>query len=132
MEDHIPEPDLSIPDRLNGIPGDAKFTVNWRNQPNVTGYEVVVYGKTMKSDDTELEEKFPEQIMNTLTVSSLEGGELVNNEIYKVKVRSLNGEWKSPYSELIEVRTEATKRPEPPEQISITGGSQKLTVKWKR
>ena len=132
MEDHIPEPDLSIPDRLNGIPGDAKFTVNWRNQPNVTGYEVVVYGKTMKSDDTELEEKFPEQIMNTLTVSSLEGGELVNNEIYKVKVRSLNGEWKSPYSELIEVRTEATKRPEPPEQISITGGSQKLTVKWKK
>ncbi len=131
MEDHIPEPDLSIPDRLNGIPGDAMFTVNWRNQPNVTGYVVAVTGKTMKSDD-ELEEKFPEQTANTITVSGLGGGELVNNDIYKVKVRSVNGDWKSPWSEVIEVRPEATKRPEPPEQISITGGSQKLTVSWKK
>lgn len=132
MEDHIPEPDLSIPDKLQGLPGDERFTVNWRRQPNVTGYEfVVVSGKTMK-EDLKYPVKFPVQTANTIEVSSLEGADLANNETFEVKVRSVNGDWRSPYSAVLDVDTIATKRPNPPEQISIVGGFEKLTVSWKK
>lgn len=128
MEDHIPEPDLSIPDRLKGEPGDAQFTVSWRHQPNVTGYKVKVSGETV---DGEMEEIFSTE-ENTLNVQKLNGKELSNNESFSVKVRSVNGDWASPYSDELLVETIATKRPEPPEQISIKGGYQKLTVSWKK
>lgn len=128
MEDHIPEPEMSIPDRLKGEPGDAQFTVSWRHQPNITGYKVKVSGETV---DGEKEEIFS-VTENTLNVQKLGGKELSNNESFSVKVRSVNGDWESPYSDELLVETIATKRPEPPEQISIKGGYQKLTVSWKK
>ena len=130
MEDHIPEPDLSIPDKLKGVPGDAQFSVSWRSQPNVTGYQVMISGETMKGMKENIE--FPIQVSNTITVSKLDGEELANNKTFQVRVRSVNGEWRSPYCPVFEVSTEAASKPKPPEQISIRGGFQKLTVSWKK
>lgn len=42
LEDHIPEPDLSIPDKLAGEGGDAQISVTWRRQANVTDRKSVV------------------------------------------------------------------------------------------
>lgn len=130
MEDHIPEPELSIPDKLQGEPGDAEFSVIWHHQPNVTGYEVWVKGETHKHG--EVTEVFPAQEGNKITVTSLGGSELSNNEEFEVKVRSINGDWRSPYSSSIFVETIANQAPNPPESISIKGGHKKLSVSWKK
>lgn len=130
MEDHIPEPELSIPDKLQGEPGDAQFSVTWHHQANVTGYEVWVKGETHKHG--EVTEVFPPQETNSITVTSLGGSELSNNEEFEVKVRSINGDWRSPYSSSIFVETIANKVPNPPESISIKGGHKKLMVSWKK
>lgn len=129
MEDHIPEPDLSIPDRLKGEPGDARFTVRWRNQANVTGYVVHASGETMKGEKAFA---YPGQEENFLEISSIDGGDVDNGKPYTVKVRSINGDWRSEYSEPIIVVPEAKSRPTPPQQIQITGGYRKLSVSWRK
>ncbi len=130
MEDHIPEPDLSIPDKLSGDPGDAEFIITWRRQANVTGYDVYVAGETEKGG-------IQEQVFKGITdtsylVENLNGSDLSNNKEYTVKVRSVNDDWRSDYSEAIIVIPEAAQKPKPPEQIQVTGGYQKLTVSWKK
>lgn len=129
MEDHIPEPELSIPDLLKGEPGDAEFAVTWRRQANVTGYDVWVGGETVSG--------YREQVFQGLEdhrieITNIGGSEVDNNREYTVKVRSVNGDWRSPYSDPLTVIPEAAKAPEAPEQIRITGGYQKLTVSWKK
>lgn len=43
---------------------------------------------------------------------------LVNNQVYHVKVRSVNGTWASPYTEPgIDAIPKATKKPDPPDNI---------------
>ncbi|MCG4808483.1 hypothetical protein L0P46_11480, partial [Collinsella aerofaciens] len=44
MKERIPEPEMTAPERVQVENGDASFTVTWRRQPNVTGYEVTVHG----------------------------------------------------------------------------------------
>jgi len=129
MEDHIPEPDLSIPDRLKGEPGDAQFTVRWRHQSNVTGYVLHASGETMKGEKTFI---YPSQEENFLEISNIDGGDVDNGKPYTVKVRSVNGDWRSEYSEPIVVIPEAKSRPTPPQQIQITGGYRKLSVSWRK
>jgi hypothetical protein len=130
MEDHIPVPDLSIPDKLAGEPGDAEFTVSWRRQANVTGYDVYVKGET---DKGEIKEQVFEGITDTShLVAKLDESELINNKAYTVKVRSVNDDWRSDYSEAITIIPEAAEKPKPPEQIQVVGGYQKLTVSWKK
>lgn len=129
LEDHIPEPDLSIPDKLAGEGGDAQISVTWRRQANVTGYHVYVTGETEK--DGIQEQVFPTEL-NSLDVTKLNGSDLCNNKEFTVKVRSVNDDWRSEYSSPITVITEAAQIPKPPEQIQVTGGYRKLTVSWKK
>lgn len=129
MEDHIPEPELSVPDLLKGEPGDAQFAVSWRRQNNVTGYDVWVGGETVSGYKEQVFQGIEE---HRLEVTAIGGAEVDNNQEYMVKVRSVNGDWRSPYSESVTVIPEAVRAPEPPEQIRVTGGYQKLTISWKK
>lgn len=130
LDRHIPEPDLSIPDKLAGTPGDASFTVTWRRQANVTGYDVYVEGENFKGEIRK--EIFHGVEGNHYEVTGLSGSDLCNNKPYTVMVRSINGDWRSAYSQAITVTPQAAGRPKPPEQIKISGGNQKLYISWKK
>ena len=80
----------------------------------------------------EKEFAFPAQEENFQEVASIDGGEVDNGKKYTVKVRSVNGDWRSEYSEPITVVPEAKSRPQPPQQIQITGGYRKLSVSWRK
>lgn len=127
MADYIPEPQMSVPDRIEVINADASFTVKWRKQPNVTGYEVKVTGldskgtevtATIKADGT------------SLTVSEIGSSKLVNGNIYQLEIRSVNGDWRSPAG-TAEAKPRVLTIPAAPENLVITPGYQKLTVGWK-
>ncbi len=125
MEDRIPEAQLCIPDRLYVDNQDAAFTISWRKQPNVTGYEVTVEDKEGESQVHLVENT------SSLTVNELNASKLVNGEDYYVTVRSVNGAWRSRPSERVTAQPRAASIPPAPENISITGGYKRLSITWK-
>ena len=124
MKDRIPPPAQNIPQNVSAQIGSEMFTLTWDRELNITGYEVSVTheGKTELMESTE----------NTLTVREFDGKELLNYETYLVKVRAVNGSWKSGYSQQISVMPEPEGPPPAPENISIEGGYKSLHVSWKK
>ncbi len=124
MASRIPEPDLNIPANLAAEPGNKSFTVSWKKQNNVTAYEVFVSseGKTESRRTTQ----------TSLTVQQFQGREMVNHTPYEVKVRSLNGEWKSGDSETVTVIPKPDGKPPAPDRVKVTGGYRCLDVRWSR
>lgn len=123
MQDRIPAPTMDIPTNLIGIPASKKFTVTWQAMPNITGYEVSITNKG-------IEEKV-KTTTNRLEVKSFKEDKIKNGTKFSVKVQSLNGEWRSGYSEAISVTPKADKVPDAPENINIVGAYKALNVSWK-
>lgn len=125
MENRIPEAQLCIPDRLYVDNEDASFTLSWRKQPNVTGYEVTVEDKEGKSQIYAVENT------NSVKISGIQGSKLVNGEKYFAAVQSVNGAWRSRSSERVTAEPREVSIPPAPENIGITGGYKRLTITWK-
>ena len=51
--------------------------------------------------------------------------------MFHVKVRSANGEWRSPWSEEVEVTPKAEKAPDAPENLALTGTYRGISASWK-
>ncbi len=122
-ENRIPAPEMNIPTHLAAEAGDKEFTLTWAEQPNVTGYEVEVSW----NGTTEVHQV----AANELVVSAFKNDKLVNNTEYTVRVQSMNGQWRSGYSEAITVRPLASKPPFAPDGVQVKGGYRSLQVSWK-
>ena len=127
MENRIPAPELDIPQNLAATAGDKEFTVTWKEAQNVTGYELEISGQTKEGSKTVT----VRATGNQLVVSSLGGAKLVNNTEYTIRIRSINGEWSSPYSNSITVTPKATKVPPAPDGVEATGAYRAINVSWK-
>lgn len=132
MASRIPEPAADIPQRLAAEPANASFTLQWEQCQNVTGYEVLVSEKEGKNGQ-EPATGVTQVTGNTLTVSSLAGGKKLENfRKYVVKVRSMNGLWRSAYSTPIEVEPKPTKIPDAPDNLKAAGRYKSVRVSWKK
>lgn len=123
MESKIPEPEMDIPENVTAIPGSEEFIVNWKKAVNVTGYEVAVTSQGI----TEV----VYSAANSITINKFNGKDIKNGTTFKVKVQSVNGDWKSGYSGEVEVMPEANKAPDAPENVRITPGYKFLKISWK-
>lgn len=122
MEERIAPPDLNIPSNLTAEPSSKQFRVSWSPEVNVTGYEVKVeQGGKSATFST---------VLPTLEVSQLNGSKLENEVEYRVSARSVNGDWRSPWSASIGVTPKATKAPARPTGVVATGGYGEVNVKW--
>ena len=121
MESRIPEPELNIPVINNVAIGSEEFTVSWNPETNVTGYEVQVKqgGKVVKTIST-----------TSTTVKVKEDKVIKNYVTYTVNVRSINGTWKSDYSETKEAMPIPTKRPDKPDNVKASGVYRGIKVNW--
>lgn len=129
MQDRIPAPQLDIP-TLNALqPENEGLTASWSAQKNITGYEVYVSGPAKNQENAQ------SQIVRVSDtqhrISSVNGEKLVNFEKYTVKVRSVNGDWHSPWSEEQIGEPKPQKLPAAPDYVSATGGYRTITVSWK-
>lgn len=124
MKDRIPPPVQNIPKNLQAEEGSEEFTLTWDKEVNVTGYEISVAhgGKTETLSSEE----------NSITVKRFGEKELLNYETYQVRVRSVNGSWKSSYSKELSVTPKPSGPPPAPEDISIEGAYRSLNVSWKK
>lgn len=123
MESRIPAPQMDIPANVRVENGNREFTVSWDNAVNVTGYEVLVqHGGVQETYKT---------AVNQLTITRFAGEKLTNQTDYTVQVQSLNGEWRSGYSEAVIARPVATKKPAAPDYLTLTGKFQRIEASWK-
>ena len=129
MDKRIPAPELSIPVLSEPKSGNEQLSVSWTAQSNVTGYELFVEGPAGKSgkviNDT------VKVTGNSCIISSIQTESLVNFECYKVKVRSVNGDWKSPWSDEQTGIPEPQAKPASPDNVKVTAGRNFLHVTWK-
>lgn len=123
MENRIPEPDMDIPKNVSAKTGNKEFTLMWDSCINVTGYEVKIQFED--SEDVILTKG------NSLKVSSFKGDKLKNAKEYMVQVRSVNGAWRSEYSDIIKVITKTDKKPDAPDNLKVTGAYKTINATWK-
>ncbi len=127
MADRIPEPPMSVPERVTVDNGNESFTLTWKKMPNVTGYEVTVTGINSKKNtvtDTHQVETA------ALEVTSLGGADLVNGNTYTVEIRSVNRTWKS-HPASVTAAPRAMGLPPAPENLVIQAGYRRLSISWK-
>lgn len=129
MEERIPAPQLNIPVLNNPVSENMGFTVSWGSQTNITGYEVCISGpvKNQAGNETQIVRVSGTQHR----VSSINDKKLVNFAEYKVKVRSVNGDWSSPWSEEKTGVPQPSKAPAPPDHVTAEGGYRSISVSWK-
>lgn len=130
FEDRIPEPKLDIPEvvSVSNTEADGQgyraLTISWTPQQNVTGYEVSVsgegYNKTAVTANTR----------HTFQGDSF-NGTVKAFKTYAVRVRSVNGDWKSGWSEVWNHEVTCTKVPPAPEYVNVVAGVKQLKVSWR-
>ncbi|MDE6635370.1 MAG: hypothetical protein K2K09_02040, partial [Lachnospiraceae bacterium] len=129
MEDRIPAPELDIPTLNIPVSENEGLTVSWDAQRNVTGYEVYVSGPVKKQSGNET------QIIRvdgtSQKLSSINDKSMKNFEKYTVKVRSVNGDWRSPWSDEQIGEPKPQSLPAPPDQVKAQGGYRSISVSWK-
>ncbi|MEY8517754.1 M60 family metallopeptidase [Lachnospiraceae bacterium 29-84] len=129
MEDRIPPPQLNIPTLADLVSGDKALTVSWDAQQNVTGYEIYITGPVKDSSSNQSQII---RVSNTQQiVTSINDKSLVNYGEYTVKVRSVNGEWCSPWSAEKKGIVKPQKKPAKPDNVRAEGGYLSITVTWK-
>ena len=129
MESRIPAPQMNIPANVTVTPGNEQLTVSWDPQSNVTGYEVRVEGPVKKQDGPATQivrvSGSPHLIVSINDLSLKNFGE------YKVQVRSINGEWSSPWSETVIASPKPEGKPAPVDNVVAAGGFRSIRVTWK-
>lgn len=123
MDTRIPMPELNIPDGLSAKSGNKEFTLSWNVQTNVSGYEVLISQGQVQ--------EVKKVTVPFAAVSMFQNQKLKNGVEYKVKVRSINGQWKSEYSNEITVVCKTDSRPDAPDSVKAQGAYQAIHVTWK-
>ncbi len=123
MENRISEPDMDIPQNLAADCKNKSFTLTWDACRNVTGYEVMIAH--------EGNQEVRSVRGNSLIVSSFHQEKLVNNDNYEVKVQSVNGSWRSGYSEPVTAVPKTDKKPDAPDNLKVTGQFKAISASWK-
>ena len=120
MANRIPAPVLDIPVLSEPKPGNQMLDVSWSAKNNVTGYELYVSGPVKGS--TEPVSQVISVQSNSYTISAINNASLLNFKTYTIKVRSVNGDWKSPWSEEVTGIPAPQEKPAPPDNVTVTGG----------
>ncbi len=129
MEERIPAPQLDIPTLNEPQSENQGLMVSWNAQRNITGYEVYVSGPVGKQATVQ------SQIVRVSStqhrISSINDQNMRNFEKYTIKVRSVNGDWHSPWSEERIGEPKPQSLPAAPDNVSAVGGYRTITVSWK-
>lgn len=124
MENKISEPATDIPEELSAEIGDKQFVLKWDSCVNVTGYEVEV---TLNGRS-----ELYRVTGNSISVSSFGTSELVNGTTYSARVQSVNGAWRSGWSDSVDVTPKASKKPLKPDGLNAVGGYKSIKASWKK
>ena len=123
MEERIPEPELNIPGELSAVAGSKQFSVSWKAETNVTGYELSISANGR--------EEVKRTTGTSLSVTQFNEQKIKNGTVFTLRVRSTNGAWRSDWSGSVQVTPKAEKVPDAPEGLSLKGTYRGFSASWK-
>lgn len=124
MEERIAEPEMDIPLNLKVVGGNKSISLSWDSCINVTGYEVLI--RQGSRQETRM------SAGNVLDITTFGGKELENYKEYQICVQSVNGTWRSGYSDEVTAVPKAGGKPDKPDNVSAAGNYQSILVSWKQ
>ncbi|MCM1544299.1 MAG: M60 family metallopeptidase [Ruminococcus sp.] len=132
MESRIPEPEMNIPQNIKAAGAGDSFTVTWDAESNVTGYQVAI-SATDKSGKA-YSERIYNAGVNSIKIQTFKGG--VKDKVtplwtYKIRVKSVNGEWSSAFSSSVSHYQLAASAPDAPDNLKLNGKYRQIDVSWK-
>lgn len=127
MENRIPAPELNIPSGFQTEKAeDQEIIISWKSESNVTGYDVKASGEVKNGQ----QEQIIRVSKNMIDLKSINGGKLLNGKTYQFQIRSVNGDWKSPWSEIYTATPKAVSLPPAPDYVSVKSGYRSIGVSW--
>lgn len=131
MASRIPAPQLGIPSQLSASVRSKQIDLSWEQEPNVTGYELSISGLVGKKGSSEAATQIVGTSATSHTFTTIKDKNLINNEIYTIKIRSVNGDWRSEWSEEIRIAPKAEEKPAAPDNLKALGGYRSIQLNWK-
>lgn len=131
MASRIPAPQLGIPSQLSASVRSKQIDLSWKQEPNVTGYELSISGLVGKKGSSEAATQIVGTSATSHTFTTIKDKNLINNEIYTIKIRSVNGDWRSEWSEEIRISPKAEEKPAAPDNLKALGGYRSIQLNWK-
>lgn len=131
MASRIPAPQLGIPSQLSASVRSKQIDLSWKQEPNVTGYELSISGLVGKKGSSEAATQIVGTSATSHTFTTIKDKNLINNEIYTIKIRSVNGDWRSEWSEEIRIAPKAEEKPAAPDNLKALGGYRSIQLNWK-
>lgn len=124
MESKIPPPEMNVPKGLDAQPGSKEFSVSWKPERNVTGYELSIFdGK---------KEEVKRTTSTALAIKMFNNDKIKNGTVYTLKVQSVNGTWRSGWSDAVTVVPKTDKVPDAPDGLSVKGAYRGIVASWKK
>ena len=131
MESRIPAPQLGIPSSVQAEIRSKQINLSWNPQSNVTGYEIYISGQAGKRGNSSLQTQIVGTAVTSHTFTAINDKDLINNQSYTIKVRSVNGDWKSDWSDTLTAVPKADDVPPAPDNLTAIGGYRSLQLTWK-
>ncbi len=123
MADRIPEPEMDRPENVKATAGSEQIYLEWSPCVNITGYEVQI-------KQGEISERVLTSA-NSINIANFDGKSLKNYTEYTLCVQSINGTWKSGYSEAVTATPKPNSKPDKPDNVSAVGNYKSISVSWK-
>ena len=122
MENKIPEPELNIPTIKSVQAGNQEITLSWSKETNVTGYEVSISLNGVT--------KYVQTKNTSIVLKQFGNEKLKNKKTYTLRVRSINGDWKSQLSEAVSATPKYNTIPDAPDKLTLKADYRKITATW--
>ncbi|MCM1507109.1 MAG: fibronectin type III domain-containing protein [Ruminococcus flavefaciens] len=131
MDNRVPEPKMDYPQDFSAVASSKKIKLSWSPCVNVTGYELEVTYKDTKNNKKTV--TIPAN-SNSVTLTTIGRDEIMNYTEYTFRVQSVNGSWKSGYEDGVfqSVTPMPNKKPDKPDNVSVSGDYRKINVSWKK
>lgn len=120
----VPTPKIEKPKNVKVEAASEKATVTWQNMQNVTGFEVLV----QKLENGQITENITYQ--TNYTTFALDG--LKNYVEYVLKVRAVNGEWRSDYSDEVSFMPKPNRLPPAVDMVKVVPASNGFNISYKK
>ena len=122
MENKIPEPELNIPTIKSVQAGNQEITLSWSKETNVTGYEVSISLNGVT--------KYVQTKNTSIVLKQFGNEKSKNKKTYTLRVRAINGDWKSQLSEAVSATPKYNTIPDAPDKLTLKADYRKITATW--
>lgn len=120
----VPTPKIEKPKGVSVTASSESANVTWQNTPNITGFELLV----QKHDNGQITENTTYQTNYTTFALS----DLKNYSEYTIKVRAVNGEWRSDYSDEISFMPKPNRLPPAVDMVKVVPASNGFNISYKK